>query len=112
MKINLDKIEKNLEAYQAFIKENTTSEHRQKRWGLTLDKEENRKKFPREFIDEIGVELDHAQIKRFFMMSDAEKFLWAYWSQRNIARKSFVWGMYGLIFFIVIILIIFGNLFF
>ena len=40
--------------------------------------------------------MDHAEIDRFFMMTDDEKFLYAYWAQRrnshNAGRIGFILG--------------------
>ena len=83
----------------AFIEKNTTSKQRGglslNPWGLALDYEET-KNMPPEYIGADFYEMDHSEVVRFFMMSNEEKFLYAYWAQRWHAqrgvRHGFIFG--------------------
>jgi hypothetical protein len=75
-----------------FIKENSTRGQRSKGWGLTLDDKKIKGNIPLKFYSFDFYEADHDRIEEFFNMSNEEKFLLAYWTQRRLGKQGFGWG--------------------
>ena len=77
---------------EEFIKKHTSSRQRERLgggWGLVLDEiVATSKHIPPKYLGASFYEMDHAEIARFFRMSDDEKFLYAYWAERLNAQRS------------------------
>jgi hypothetical protein len=82
-------------------------------WGLTLDfldNKEIKKNIPYKYRRFDFYEMDHDRIEKFFNMSNEEKFLVAYWSQRLHGKKAFGYGFIVGIVLVIFILLSFISL--
>lgn len=62
-------------------------------WGTNLDNK-SVKSIPPTYVGVSFVEMNHSELKKFFMLTDIEKFEMAYWAERYNSRRS---GIYGLL---------------
>lgn len=74
-----------------FIHKYSNDQQRFRGWGLVLD-DENRPPPAHVGID--FEEMEHSDIRRFFRATNEEKFLTAYWAQKQNSKKA---GRYGFI---------------
>lgn len=98
-------MEKEIQKLESVI-ENTNYFSKGGSWGTILD-DLDPKKVPPKYIGVEFKEMDHSQMRRFFLSSDREKFEMAYWAETLNSRRNSKYGFVaGIICTTVIFLLI------